>query len=254
MSKFLTITDLNFSYYKKNKVLNSLNMEVSKGERIGILGSNGCGKTTLVRILSGVLRNYKGRILINNKDLKEYSYRDLSKIVAVVPQNFSIPLEYKVQDIILMGRFPYTSTFRGFSKSDYDIVERIIDELDLHGIRNKSFSKISGGEAQRVVIAKALAQEPEILILDEFAAHLDLNHKKNLMDIINNLQDITLIGVYHDINLSINMVNKIYFIKEGEILYSGSIENMINKDIIREVYNVDVNILVDKFGKKRIFL
>ena len=254
MSELLSITDLNFSYYKKNRVLNSLNMKISKGERIGILGPNGCGKTTLVRILSGVLRNYKGKILIKNKNLKEYSYRDLSKIIAVVPQNFSIPLEYEVRDIILMGRFPYTSTFKGFSKSDYGIVEKIIDELDLSEIRNKPFSKISGGEAQRVVIAKALAQEPEILILDEFAAHLDLNHKKNLMDIINNLKDITLIGVYHDINLSINMVNKIYFIKEGKILYSGSTENMINKDIIREVYNTDVNIFTDKFGKKRVFI
>ncbi len=254
MNEVLKIKGLNFGYNKKNYVLKDFNMTVSQNERIGILGPNGSGKTTLARIISGVLRNYEGEVIINNKNLKNYSYKELSKIVAVVPQNFNIPLDYKVEDIILMGRYPYTYMIKGFDKHDYLILEKLIKELDLQQIRNKSFKRISGGEAQRVVIAKALAQEPKILILDEFAAHLDLNHKKNLISAINNIQNITLIGIYHDINLAVNMINKVFFVKNGSVLYSGLVDEMVNKNIIRSVYNVDVEIFVDNNGKKRIFI
>jgi iron complex transport system ATP-binding protein len=254
MSEILTVRNLSFSYNRKFSFLEHISINIGENERIGILGPNGSGKTTLIKILSGVLRNYKGNVFVNGVDLKKYSYKDLSKIIAVVPQNFSIALDYKVEDIILMGRYPYTSFIGGFKREDYDTLEKIIDEMDLKKIRNKNFSEISGGEAQRVIVAKALAQTPKILILDEFAAHLDLNHKKNLMDTINSIKDITLIGVYHDINLCAEMVDRIYFMKNGEIVSSGPTNKMMDKNVIEKVYDTKVNLLIDLKGKKKIFL
>ncbi len=254
MNDVLRVENLSFSYTKKSPFLKDVNFKVKKNERIGILGPNGSGKTTLVKILSGVIRNYKGKISVNGFDLKSYSYKELSKVIAVVPQNFNVALDYKVEDIILMGRFPYTSLFGGFKRQDYDVLENIIDEMDLQKIRHKNFSEISGGEAQRVIVAKALVQKPKILILDEFAAHLDLNHKKNLMDTINSLKDITLIGIYHDINLCVEMVERIYFMKNGKIMFSGISDEMLNEKVIEEIYDVKVNVLTDMQGKKKIFL
>lgn len=254
MNEILKIENLSFSYTKKTPFLKNIDVNVKKNERIGILGPNGSGKTTLVKILSGVIRNYKGKVLINGLDLKTYSYKELSKIIAVVPQNFNVALDYKVEDIILMGRYPYTSLFGGFKREDYDVLEKVIDEMDLREIRHKNFRKISGGEAQRVIVAKALVQKPKILILDEFAAHLDLNHKKNLMDTINSLKDITLIGVYHDVNLCVEMVERIYFMKNGKMIFSGMTNKILNESVIEEIYGVKVNVLVDTRGKKKIFL
>ncbi len=254
MDNVLRVSDLTFHYNKGNDVLRGVTMSVKAGEKIGILGPNGSGKTTFVKILSGVLRNFTGEVLLKGKELKKYSYKELSRILAVVPQNFNIAMDYRVEDIILMGRYPYSKIFGGFTKTDYEILEKVIEEMDLKPLRNKNFSKISGGEAQRVIVAKALAQEPEILILDEFAAHLDLNHKKNLVDIINSIPDITLIGIYHDVNLCTSMVDKIFFLKNGKILYNGDLNEMITYDKIKAVYNVNVQIYIDNNGKRKIFI
>ncbi len=230
----ILINDLNFSY-KNGFSIKNISCEI---EKFTILtGPNGCGKTTLLKIILGILKPLKGKIIFNGKDILKISYKERAKIISFIPQFYQEMRGFKVYDVIMMGRYPHIKgIFKRESKKDIERVFEVIEKLSLKNIINKDFSEISGGEKQKVIIARAIAQETDILLLDEPTAHLDL---KNQIEILSILKEISrekiVLGVFHEPFLSLKFADKMIFMKDGEINYEGKAE--IQK--IFEFYNIE---------------
>ncbi len=228
------INDLQFAY-KNGFSIKNLNCEI-EGFTI-LTGPNGSGKTTLLKIILGILKPLKGKIIFNGKDILKIPYKEKVKLVSFIPQFYQELKGFKVYDIIIMGRYPYfKGIFKRESKKDLERVEKTIEMLSLKNIINKDFSEISGGEKQKVVIARAIAQEANILLLDEPTAHLDL---KNQIEILKILKEISkekiVFGVFHEPFLSLKFAEKMIFMKEGKIVYEG--KTQVEK--IFEFYNIE---------------
>lgn len=244
----LEIKNLSFNYpgsTLSKRVLNDISFNVKKGEFVSILGPNGSGKTTLLKILAKLLTPTQGILSLNGIDYTEFKSKDFFKIIGYVPQKFYSIFPYTVFEIVLMGRTPYFGAY-GF-ESDQDIykVNTVLKLLELEELAHKSINEISGGELQKVIIARALAQNAEILLLDEPSTHLDLKHQ---LAIFNHLKKIntagkTIISVSHDINLSALYSDRIIFLKEGSILEDGSISEVFTEEIIRKTFDVSSKII-----------
>lgn len=244
----LEIKNLSFNYPVSppgKRVLNDISFNVKKGEFVSILGPNGSGKTTLLKILAKLLTQTKGLLVLNGIEYSEFKSKDFFKIIGYVPQKFYSIFPYTVFEIVLMGRTPYFGAY-GF-ESDQDIfqVNTVLKLLELEELAHKSINEISGGELQKVIIARALAQNAEILLLDEPSTHLDLKHQ---ITIFNHLKKInstgrTIISVSHDINLSALYSDRIIFLKEGSILEDGVISEVFTEEIIRKTFGVSSNII-----------
>lgn len=244
----LEIKNLSFNYPGSplsKRVLNEISFNVKKGEFVSILGPNGSGKTTLLKILAKLLTPTQGILSLNDIDYTEFKSKDFFKIIGYVPQKFYSIFPYTVFEIVLMGRTPYFGAY-GF-ENDQDIyqVNTVLKLLEIEELAHKSINEISGGELQKVIIARALAQNAEILLLDEPSTHLDLKHQ---ITIFNHLKEInsagrTIISVSHDINLSALYSDRIIFIKEGSILEDGAISEVFTEKIIRKTFDVSSNII-----------
>jgi iron complex transport system ATP-binding protein len=222
---------------------------------LGIIGPNGCGKTTLIKLLCNLLKAESGTILLFDENINKINGNDLAKSVAYVPQNVEIIFPFTVFEVVLMGRAPYLSGI-GFEKeNDYKIANRLIEELDIKGIRHKPYNTLSGGEKQRVSIARALCQEPKIILLDEPNSHLDISHQLEIFNFIkklNNEKKVTVISVSHDLNLASFFFDRIVCMKDGELITSGSPSEVLTRKNIKSIFETDVE--VDDFykGKPRI--
>jgi len=238
----IKINNLEFTY-GDNFNLKIENLHIKNGERVSIIGPNGSGKTTLIKIISKLITNYDGDILIKNKNIKKYANKDLSKVLAVVPQEFSTIFSYDVESIISTSRLPYSKRFSFFENiEDKNIIEKSLKYTDLENMKNKVFSNLSGGEKQRVMIARAFAQETDVLLLDEFTSHLDPGHTNQLMKLVEDFSDSknkTVISIFHDINLASFFSNRIIVMKNGRIFKDGTPNEVITKDIIKQAYDFE---------------
>jgi len=172
----LAVKDLSFKY-KEMPVLEDIDLEIRKGEVIGILGPNGCGKTTLLKLLNRNLHPQEGKVLLEGTDLEEMSKRRIARHIAVVPQSNEIRFAFTVRDIVSMGRMPFMDRFQGESAEDMRIVDEAMERTNIKEFADRAINTMSGGERQRVIIARALAQRPEVILLDEPTLHLDINHQ-----------------------------------------------------------------------------
>jgi iron complex transport system ATP-binding protein len=256
----LEIKNLCFSYpgyadYKR--VLNAISFSVKKGEFLSILGPNGSGKTTLLKTLAKLLVPTKGSIVLSGIDYSRFKSKDFFKIVGYVPQKFYSIFPYTVFEIILMGRTPYLSSFGFENDQDIDKVKNVLNILEIEELTHKSVNEISGGELQKVILARALAQDTDVLLLDEPSTHLDLKHQ---VSIFNHLKKInsagkTIISVSHDINLSAIYSDRIIFLKEGSILEDGAISEVFTEEIIQKTFEVPSKIFLgDDRSLPQIFL
>ncbi|MCL5070212.1 MAG: ABC transporter ATP-binding protein, partial [Actinobacteria bacterium] len=238
----LEIKDLSFSY-GSSTVLDGLDFEIQEGSFVSILGPNGSGKSTLINLISKVLKGYEGCIKISGKDIKNLSSREIAKLAAVVPQYSNPGFDFTVEEMVIMGRFPYVSRFGSEKSEDFDMAESVMEKTKLLGLSKKKFNELSGGEKQRVVIAQALVQNTPIILLDEPTSHLDINFQIEIMDLFYNLnlnEGKTIIGVFHDINLAANYSKTAIFLKEGKIYSFGEIGSTITKENIKNVFKSDV--------------
>ena len=240
----LEIKNLNFSY-KDKKILDDISFEVQSGTLLSVLGANGAGKTTLIKCINGILKLKKGEILIDEKNFNKKSLKEKSKIMSYVPQiTSSFDSNLTVFDTVLLGRVPH-KTFK-FSEWDKQIALNNIKKLDLEKYLFSYVGELSGGEKQRVLIARALTQEPKILILDEPISNLDLKFQLETMKILKNLakeDNLIVITILHDLNFAISYSDKILFLKNGKINNFGDTKKIITTSNIKEIFSVDMDIV-----------
>ena len=253
---FIEIKDISF-HYGQNSHGNSFklsiqNLEIEKGKFVDIIGPNGCGKSTLLKILAGINTPFMGSIKIEGNDFSEFNRNEYSKKISYVPQSVPAIFPFSVYEIVMMGRTPYLN-FMGFDKKeDRLIVDEAMEILELNHIRNKGINEISGGELQRVFIARALAQRSEIILLDEPNSHLDLQHQIVIFDLMEKLcsnNNFTIITVSHDLNMVGIYSDEIVFMKGGTIAIHGDKKSIFTKENISEIFNVDTQVNFKEYGK-----
>jgi len=236
------IKELIFGYNEK-VVLDHLSFEVSKGEILAILGPNGSGKTTLLKCLNMLLKP-KGSFFIESFDISKLNEKEIAKFVGYVPQMHSPAFPYKVIDIVVSGRTPYLG-FSTPTKQDYDYAYNVLNKLGLKHLVDKPYTQLSGGELRLVLIAKALVQQPKVLLLDEPTSHLDLKNRLMVLKILREItsEDITVIMSEHDPNIASIFSDKILLMCNGKVVGYGRARNVLNKENIAKVYGVDVVIM-----------
>jgi iron complex transport system ATP-binding protein len=219
-------------------ILRGVNLTIRKGEFFGIVGQNGSGKTSLLRTIAKYYPK-DGLIYLDGRELDEISLRELARFIGVVPQEFELSIRFKTEEFVALGRIPHIRFFE--SKKDLEVVEKVISYLDCP--RGKLVCNLSGGEKQRVLIAKALAQEPKLLLLDEPTSHLDLKHQIEVVKILRRLArtGLTVIATFHDLNLALNFCDRIAIMKEGKILKVCTPDE-VDANVLRFAFDVDLEI------------
>lgn len=242
----LTVNNITFNYPENSPLFNEFSLNVNNGDFISIIGPSGSGKTTLFRILTGYKKISSGSISINGHNLYTLTNSVRSKTMAVVPQEFHTPMPYTVGQIVGMGRVSSSNSFIFTSKEDSKKNLEALEFVNMQKYSRKLFNNLSGGEKQRVMIAMALAQEPQILLMDEPTASLDIKLKSEIMRNIKSLNEdkkITVIIITHDIQLAAQYCKRIVLIKDGSIIADGPAENVISPEIIEKTYNCKVTVI-----------
>jgi iron complex transport system ATP-binding protein len=245
MSALLTAQNITFAYPNNPPLLNGFEFSLKPGDFSAIIGPNGAGKSTVLRLLSGFQKPSSGAVLLKNQSLHTYLPHERSRLMAVVTQDMFTPLPYTVRQIVEMGRSSRLSKFALLSKQDHDAVDSAIRKMDIWHYRDQMVNNLSGGERQRVMIAMAMAQEPELLLLDEPTSQLDIGHASSLLNLIaelNRNSRITVLIITHDIQLISNFCHKLHLMKKGTIIQSGPNQDVLKADIISDVYNCQVDI------------
>ena len=243
--EIIKIENLNFSYNKK-KILKNINLEISENKFIGILGPNGCGKTTLLKNILGYLKGESGKIFLNRKEVSEYSQKEKAKVISFVPQKSQMISPVTVEEFVIMGRLPYLkNSLSGYSKEDKETAFKYIEELGLEKFIKRSILTLSGGEFQKVLLARAFTQETKIVLLDEPTSALDLNHALEIMERVKKFtvqKKITAAGVFHDLNLAAMFCDEIILMKEGTVFAEGTPKEVFTKENMKEIYNLECEI------------
>lgn len=239
--KALQIKDLRFKYSTED-VLKMISFDIPKGSFVSILGPNGSGKTTLLKSVSHLVRPQEGTIHINNKSLREYHHKELARTIAVVHQNQPTEFDFTVEDVVLMGRYPHLRQFQSESSKDQEVARTAMKLTATTHLKDKNLKHISGGERQRVMIARALAQETETLLLDEPISHLDIKYQLEILKVCQSLskeKKMTIVTTLHDINMAARFSDYIILMREGKIVEMGSPEAVITPENIASVYDVE---------------
>lgn len=216
---------------------------LASGALRALLGPNGSGKTTLLKILAGILPPARGVVKYQDTDLKKMSRREIARRIALVPQELNLQFSFTVRQMVMLGRTPHSRALGGPSKHDREIVERVMDMTAIAAMRDRVITELSGGEQQRVVIAMALAQEPQILILDEPTVHLDINHQIEILDLVRKLnreRGLTVLATMHDLNLAALYFDDIVLLERGRIAAQGAPAAVLEPERIRAIFNARV--------------
>jgi len=228
--------------YGSVKVLEDVNLSVKGGDFVGILGPNGSGKTTLLKSISRILKPHKGTILLNEADIYSLKSVEVAKQMAVVPQETSIGFNFSALDIVLMGRNPHMKRFQMESEKDMAVARKVMNLTNIWHLAERPINELSGGEKQRVIIARALAQEPKILLLDEPLTHLDIMNQLEIMDLVKDLcvkEKLVVLAVFHDFNLAARYCNSAIMLKDSRIFAAGNLTEVLTSENVKSVFNVD---------------
>lgn len=244
MAKILEIRNATFSYDGKNDIWHNINIDVKDGDNICILGANGCGKTTLFNCITRNATLSSGEILLKGKNISEYSVTELAKNIGIVYQDHTMTFPYSSIEVVKMGRTPYLKVFETPGKSDNDIAYNIMKELGIEELADQSYSKISGGQRQLVLIARTLCQSPEIILFDEPTSHLDFKNQAIVMKTIKKLAEkgITTIMTSHYPSHAYKTSNRVILMGDKKIIADGSPEDVMTERYLHQTYGVKIKI------------
>ena len=230
-----------------NQILKGVNMAAGQRELVGVIGPNGSGKSTLLKCIYRVLKPTDGAVYLDGKTLDSYTYRQSARRIAVVAQHNYYNFDFSVRDVVLMGRAPHKRPLDRDNAEDFRIVAAALETVGMTDFANRTFSTLSGGEQQRVILARALAQQTPCLILDEPTNHLDIKFQLQLMDLVRGL-DRTVIAAIHDLNIAALYCDRLYAVKDGKIVGEGTPRELLTPEFIRKVYEVDAQVMLGNDG------
>ena len=257
MVVMLEIRDLEYRY-REAPVLDGASLDIREGEIIGILGPNGCGKTTLLKNLNRNLSPMGGCILLDGKDVSGMTKKEIARTVAAVPQGNEIRFSFTVEDIVTMGRMPFQGRFEGSSTKDLELAREAMADVGLLDKKDRPINELSGGERQRAIIARALAQTPRVLLMDEPTNHLDVNMQFEVLDLVERLSEergITVVIVSHDLSMAARYCDRIAMIHGGKVMCCGTPEEVLTAENMRKVFSVDAELTLDaKTGRRTVLL
>lgn len=248
----LTINKLSFNY-TSFPVLKDVDFAVDSGEVLSIVGPNGSGKSTLLKCINRILKTKQNTVLIDNKDASKINLKELAKIMGYVPQSSISTFPFTVFDVVLMGRKPYIHW--SLSERDYEIVAKTLDFLGIGELAMRHFTELSGGEQQKVIIARALAQEPQLLLLDEPTSSLDIKHQLEILCILGDLaqsKHCSVIMAMHDLNLASRFSDRMLMLKQGCIFAVGTPDAVLTEENIEAVYGVKARVTNSVLGKPQV--
>jgi iron complex transport system ATP-binding protein len=248
----VVVKDLDWNF-GDNEVLKQVNIRIEKRKLYCIIGPNGSGKTTLLKNISKALETKKEKVFIDDTDLCDLKNRDIAKKLSCVPQSTNIDFEFTVMDIVLMGRSPYIKRFQSESTRDIEAARMAMESTNTWHLKDKSINSLSGGEKQRVIVARALAQETGIMLLDEPVSQLDIHHQVELMDNLRFLiedKGITVMAILHDLNLAANFGDSLILLNEGRVVCQGSAEVVLTPENIEKVYRMRIKVIKNPVNGK----
>jgi len=225
----------------KKRIIDHVSINVDEGEFVGIIGPNGSGKSTLLKTIYRVLKPSDGTIMIDGRDIKDMTLKESALKSSVVAQHNYYNFDFKAKDVVLMGRSPHKRPMEMDNEDDHRIARESIEKVDMVEFSDRNFYTLSGGEQQRIVLARSLAQQTPCLLLDEPTNHLDIKYQLQLLDIVKGL-GVTVLCALHDLNLAAAYCDRLYLMKNGMIYTSGTPREILTEKIIKEVYDVDVTV------------
>jgi iron complex transport system ATP-binding protein len=235
------VDDVSFSIQEK-RIISDIYFQAKSGQSVGIIGPNGCGKSTLLKNIYRLYQPDCGQITLDNEVVEHLSAKKVAQKMAVVSQDASGSFDFSVKEIVLMGRAPHKKMMESDTLADRDIAEEALRKVGLTDYKDRSITTLSGGEKQRVMVARALTQQADVLVLDEPTNHLDIHHQLQLMDLVKTLNN-TVITVLHDLNIAARYCDWIYVMNHGEIVTSGTPEAVLTEAMLEAVFRVHTNII-----------
>ena len=239
--------------YDKKIIIDGIDLSVPSNKVSVIIGSNGCGKSTLLKTMARLIKPLSGDIVIDGKKITTMPSKKLAQILGLLPQSPVVPEGITVWDLVSRGRFPYQAFFKGMNKEDFEAVEEALEIMGITELANRSVDELSGGQRQRVWIAMALAQQTDILLLDEPTTYLDLAHQLEVLEVLDELNkkyNTTIVMVIHELNNAARFADHMIGVKKGKICCKGTAEEVMTKENLRELFNIDSEIVTDPRTKK----
>ena len=241
---FLEVSDLHFAYNSR-QVLSGIDLQVGKGEMLGLVGPNGAGKSTLLRAISGTIEPQRGNTVLEGKPLSSFTSLERARRIALVPQNPTVPLGFTCLDMVLMARNPHLNFLQMEGPRDMEVSHRAMEMTETWEFASRLVQHLSGGERQRIFIARALAQEPSLLLLDEPMAHLDIAYQKAIMDMMEEIRQrtgVTMLVAIHDLTLAAQYCQRIAILHQGRIVADGTPERVLTAEVVSRVYGTPVSV------------
>lgn len=236
------------SGYDKRVIVNQVDLRIPKEKISVIIGANACGKSTLLKTMARLIKPMEGQVVLDGKSIHHYQTKKLAKTLGLLPQSPLVPEGITVADLVARGRFPYQTFLKGYQASDYRVIEESLEMMGILDLANRHVDELSGGQRQRVWIAMALAQEPDILLLDEPTTYLDISHQIEILDLLTDLNKVrktTIVMVLHEINLSARYADYIFAMKKGHLIAEGNPKDVLDEKLIKEVFDLDSQIIID---------
>lgn len=252
MKKILEINNASFSYNGNENVFEDIDISIENSDVLCILGPNGTGKSTLIKCMNGLLKLNSGNIFLNDEDIYNMDKADLAKVMGYIPQSHHSTFSFSVFDVVLMGRAPHLSLTSVPGEKDFKIADKAIESLGISYLKDKTYTEISGGERQLVLLARVLAQEPQILLLDEPTSHLDFGNQIRTLKVINRLSDqgLSVVMTSHYPDHAFLSSNKVAIMNNGSIMAMGEPESVVTEENMQRAYGIDVKVMdVDESRK-----
>jgi len=248
----IEVKNISYSYDGVQNAIDNISFSVNPGEIISIIGPNGSGKSTILKCVSGYLSPHLGEVIVQNKNIKDYTAKEIAKAMSLIQQHFALDYDFTVMQVVLMGRNPHIKRLQSESEEDYHIANDALKKAEIYHLKSRSITSLSGGEWQRMILARALCQQSGIMLLDEPITGLDIKHQVNLMSVITKLSKenkISAVFVLHDLNLANHYSDRVILLKQGNVYKSGVPNDIMTKENLEFVYETPINI-IDFNGRK----